>query len=100
MNPKTELLSIQQLPPDMRPREKLLKLGANALTDTELLALFLRTGIKGKSVFAMAQELLDRFKGFAGLIHASASELKTFKGMGETPNAHSCWPFLKWRDGR
>jgi DNA repair protein RadC len=82
MNPKTELLSIQQLPPDMRPREKLLKLGANALTDTELLALFLRTGIKGKSVFAMAQELLDRFKGFAGLIHASASELKTFKGMG------------------
>ena len=82
MNPKTELFSIQQLPLEMRPREKLLKLGANALTDTELLALFLRTGIKGKNVFAMAQELLNRFKGFAGLIHASASELKTFKGMG------------------
>ena len=48
----------------------------------ELLALFLRTGIKGKSVFVMAQELLDRFKGFAGLIHASAAELKTCKGMG------------------
>jgi len=77
-----ETVSIQQLPPEMRPREKLLKHGAAALSDTELLALFLRTGIKGKSVFVMAQELLERFKGFAGLIHASASELKTFKGMG------------------
>jgi DNA repair protein RadC len=71
----TEPMSIQQLPLDMRPREKLLKHGASALTDTELLALFLRTGIKGKSVFVMS-------KGFAGLIHASAAELKTFKGMG------------------
>jgi DNA repair protein RadC len=77
-----ETLSIQQLPLDMRPREKLLKHGPASLTDTELLALFLRTGIKGKSVFVMAQELLLRFKGFAGLIHASAAELKTFKGMG------------------
>jgi DNA repair protein RadC len=78
----TEPMSIQQLPAEMRPREKLLKHGASALTDTELLALFLRTGIKGKNVFAMAQELLLQFKGFAGLIHASPAELKTFKGMG------------------
>lgn len=75
-------MSMQQLPPEMRPREKLLKYGASSLTDTELLALFLRTGIKGKSVFVMAYELLERFKGFAGLIHASAMELKAFKGMG------------------
>ncbi len=80
-----EPMTIAQLPAEMRPREKLLKHGASAgscATDTELLALFLRTGIKGKSVFVMAQELLDRFKGFAGLIHASAAELKTCKGMG------------------
>ena len=75
-------MSIQQLPLEMRPREKLLKHGAAALTDTELLALFLRTGMKGKSVFALADELLERFKGFAGLIHATAAELKTCKGMG------------------
>jgi DNA repair protein RadC len=75
-------MTIAQLPVEMRPREKLLKHGASALTDTELLALFLRTGIKGKGVFVMAQELLDRFKGFAGLIHATAAELKTCKGMG------------------
>jgi DNA repair protein RadC len=82
MDRTPELMTIAQLPIEMRPREKLLKHGASALTDTELLALFLRTGIKGKNVFVMAQELLDRFKGFAGLIHASAAELKTCKGMG------------------
>ena len=68
----TDSMTIEQLPPEMRPREKLLTHGASSLTDTELLALFLRTGIKGKSVFRMAQELLEHFKGFAGLIHASA----------------------------
>jgi DNA repair protein RadC len=78
----TEPLSIQQLPPDMRPREKLLKHGPSSLSDVELLALFLRTGIAGKSVFALAAELLERFKGFAGLIHASAAELALCKGMG------------------
>jgi DNA repair protein RadC len=78
----TEPLSIQQLPPDMRPREKLLKHGPSALSDVELLALFLRTGVAGKSVFALAVELLERFKGFAGLMHASAAELALFKGMG------------------
>lgn len=78
----SETLSIHQLPPDMRPREKLLKQGAAALTDVELLALFLRTGIAGKSVFALATELLQRFHGFAGLIHASATELAQCKGMG------------------
>jgi DNA repair protein RadC len=78
----TEPLSIQQLPPDMRPREKLLKHGPSSLSDVELLALFLRTGITGKSVFALAAELLERFKGFAGLIHASAAELALCKGMG------------------
>jgi DNA repair protein RadC len=78
----TEPLSIQQLPPDMRPREKLLKHGPSSLSDVELLALFLRTGIAGKNVFALAAELLDRFKGFAGLIHASAAELALCKGMG------------------
>ena len=78
----TEPISIQQLPPDMRPREKLLKQGASALSDVELLALFLRTGIAGKSVFALATELLERFNGFAGLIHANAAELTVCKGMG------------------
>lgn len=79
-----DTLSIQQLPPDMRPREKILALGPASLTDAELLALLLRTGIAGKNVFDLAHDLLRGFRGFAGLIHASAQELKTFKGMGGT----------------
>jgi DNA repair protein RadC len=75
-------ISIEQMPPEMRPREKLLALGARSLADTELLALLLRTGTKGKGVFEMSQELLDHFKGFAGLLHATPEELSFCKGMG------------------
>jgi DNA repair protein RadC len=72
------------LPPDMMPREKLIKHGPAALSDTELLALFLRTGVAGKNVFQLASEMLQRFRGFAGLIRANAQELSQFKGMGGT----------------
>ncbi|HIG88950.1 MAG TPA: hypothetical protein EYQ04_03170 [Candidatus Thioglobus sp.] len=44
-----------------RPREKLLKFGEGSLSDAELLAIFLRTGIKGKSAIELAQDLLDHF---------------------------------------
>lgn len=70
------------LPLDMMPREKLLKQGPQSLSDTELLALFLRTGTQGKNVFQLANEMLQSFHGFAGLIHATAPELAKFKGMG------------------
>ena len=53
-------MPLKDLPPDARPREKLLARGPGALSDAELLALLLRTGIKGKSVLHMAQELLER----------------------------------------
>ena len=79
-----DTVSIQQLPPDMRPREKILTLGPASLTDAELLALLLRTGIAGKNVFDLARDLLRGFSGFAGLVHANAQKLKTFKGMGGT----------------
>jgi len=47
-----------------------------------LLALFLRTGVAGKNVFVLAHELLQRFGGFAGLVHASVEQLKTVHGLG------------------
>jgi DNA repair protein RadC len=84
-------MSIKNLPADARPREKLLARGAAALSDTELLALLLRTGIKGKGVLQMAEELLhlklnatgDKgFDGIAGLLHATADDLKRVKGLG------------------
>lgn len=73
---------LKSLPSDARPREKLLQRGASALSDAELLALLLRTGMAGKGVLQMAQELLDRFEGMAGLLHASAEDLKAIKGLG------------------
>jgi DNA repair protein RadC len=73
---------LKSMPADARPREKLLQRGASALSDAELLALLLRTGMAGKGVLQMAQELLDRFDGIAGLLHTSADDLKQIKGLG------------------
>ncbi|MCV4753695.1 hypothetical protein OFC37_30000, partial [Escherichia coli] len=67
--------------------EKLLNLGPQALADAELLALLLRTGLKGRSVLAWAQELLDRFSGIAGLLHAPVEELAGVKGLGPAKRA-------------
>ncbi len=81
------LHKMKDLPPDTRPREKLLARGPGALADAELLALLLRTGIAGKGVLQMAQELLDSFGGMAGLLHASADDLKRIKGLGPAKRA-------------
>jgi DNA repair protein RadC len=84
-------MPLKDLPPDARPREKLLARGPGALSDAELLALLLRTGIKGKGVLQMADELLhlksndagsEGFDGIAGLLHATADDLKRVKGLG------------------
>lgn len=80
-------MPLKDLPPDARPREKLLARGPGALGDAELLALLLRTGMAGKSVLHLAQELVDRFGGVAGLLHASADDLKTIKGLGPAKRA-------------
>jgi DNA repair protein RadC len=80
-------MNMKLLPADSRPREKLLQRGPGALTDAELLALLLRTGIEGKNVVALAQELLDRFGGIAGLLHTSADALNTVKGLGPAKRA-------------
>ena len=88
-------MPLQDLPPDARPREKLLARGPGALSDVELLALLLRTGIQGKGVLQMAHELLqiksadnpNGFDGFAGLLHASANDLKGVKGLGPAKRA-------------
>lgn len=75
-------MPLKDLPADARPREKLLARGAGALSDTELLALLLRTGLKGKGVLALADELIKTFGGIAGLLHTSAEDLKRIKGLG------------------
>jgi DNA repair protein RadC len=75
-------MSLKTLPADSRPREKLLARGAAALSDTELLALLLRTGTRDKGVLQMAAEVLISFGGIAGLLHTAAEDLKRIKGLG------------------
>jgi DNA repair protein RadC len=90
-------MPLKDLPADSRPREKLLARGAAALSDTELLALLLRTGTAGRGVLQMAHELLAApgtdsgtgkatggFGGISGLLNAGADDLKRIKGLGGT----------------
>lgn len=78
---------MKDIPRDARPREKLLAQGPAALADAELLALLLRTGLKGESVLAFAQRLLDTFEGLAGLLHAQPADLERVKGLGPAKRA-------------
>ena len=80
-------MPMHDLPPDARPREKLLTRGPQALADVELLALLLRTGIVGKPVFALGQELLDTFGGLHGLMHTGVADLARIKGLGPAKRA-------------
>ncbi len=76
-------MRIREIPPSERPREKLSAHGAACLTDAELLAIFLRTGVKGKSAIALASELLRRKGSLRALSRCSPSELsKAATGMG------------------
>jgi len=72
---------IKDLPEDQRPREKLLKYGAESLTDTELLAILLRTGVQGKSAIDVANEILNSFGSFKGLAGKNIKEVQKIKGI-------------------
>jgi DNA repair protein RadC len=80
-------MSLKDLPIEMRPREKLLARGPGALSDIELLALLLRTGLPGKGVFDLAEQVLREFGGFAGLLRVDAAALKRIKGLGPAKRA-------------
>lgn len=69
---------------EQMPREKLLELGASALTDEELLAIFLRTGIKGTPVLDLAENVLLHFGSLRGLLSATVDEFCQVKGLGKT----------------
>lgn len=80
-------MSLDHLPPQARPREKLLARGPQALVDAELLALLLRTGTRERPVLQLAQALLDDFGGWAGLLKASVADLGRIKGIGPAKRA-------------
>ncbi len=93
-------MPLKDLPTDARPREKLLARGPAALADAELLAILLRTGMAGKGVLQLAEELLSPpatctatgqvsggFGGIAGLLHTSSDDLRRTKGLGPAKRA-------------
>jgi DNA repair protein RadC len=76
-------MAISDWPELERPREKLLQLGAAALSDAELLAIFLRTGTRGKSAVDLARELLLRCGSLCSLFTIKRSELARLPGLGD-----------------
>lgn len=75
--------SIKNWPEDERPREKLFKFGEHILTNTELLAILLRTGTKGESAIDLARKVLQKFKTFRNMSHTDMRDWKGFKGLGK-----------------
>ena len=75
-------MSIKSWPKNEQPREKLLHHGPEILSDAELLAIFLRTGIRGKSAIELARELISKFGNLARLLNANKNEFCKVPGLG------------------
>ncbi len=76
-------MKVKELPEDDRPREKLLKNGAESLSKSELLAILLRTGTRGKSVMAIATELVNKYENLNTIAQKTAAELTKEQGIGK-----------------
>jgi DNA repair protein RadC len=79
-------MAISDWPESERPRERLLARGATALSDAELVAVLLRTGIRGKSAVDLAREMIEEFGSLGGLL-AAGSALNRIKGLGAAKSA-------------
>lgn len=75
-------MPIKDWPESERPRERLLQHGPGPLSDAELLAIFLRTGVAGRSAIDLARDLIQQFDGLPGLLAASQPEVAQIKGLG------------------
>ncbi len=82
MADNTSHLAIRDWPDHLRPREKLLNKGPQALSDAELLAIFLRTGTSGRSAVDLAEHLLQQFNGLSPLLNASQQRFCQGLGLG------------------
>lgn len=75
-------MAITDWPEDQRPRERLIRHGAAALSDAELLAVFLRVGVAGKSAVDLARDMVGRFGSINGLFAASLPDFSSINGLG------------------
>jgi DNA repair protein RadC len=76
-------MTIRDWPESERPRERLLANGAQALTDAELLAIFFRTGVAGRSAVDCARDVLGEFGGLNPLFGATLAEFRQARGLGD-----------------
>jgi DNA repair protein RadC len=88
MTEKNIAAGIKAWPADDRPREKLLKNGAVTLSNSELLAILLRTGTRGTSAIDLARNILKKFGTFRNMAHTDSRDWKEFKGLGSAKIAH------------
>jgi DNA repair protein RadC len=80
-------MAINEWPEDQRPRERLIKHGAAVLSDAELIAVFLRVGVRGQSAVDLGRELLSQFGSLNGLFAASIKDFSAIHGMGSAKYA-------------
>jgi DNA repair protein RadC len=83
MNETTYSTAVRELPPEERPRERLARLGPEALRDAELLAILFRTGTRDTGAVALAERVVSHFGDLRGLARASIDELCQVKGLGK-----------------
>lgn len=75
-------MAIKDWPEDDRPREKLLNKGASSLSDAELLAIFFRTGVAGKSAIELARDVIGKFGSLGAIAAADVAAFSAIKGLG------------------
>ena len=75
--------AIKNWPKDERPREKLFKSGEHTLSNTELIAILLRSGVRGHSAIDLARSILSKFKTFRDMSHTDIRDWQEFKGLGQ-----------------
>lgn len=75
-------LTVKEMPQDERPRERIARVGPQALSTPELLAIILRTGVKDENVLTMATRLLVQYGGLAGLARADFAQITAERGLG------------------
>lgn len=83
MKPLEYSTAVRELPPDERPRERLARLGPEALRDAELIAVLFRTGTRETGAVALADKVIQHFGDLRALARASIEELQQVKGLGE-----------------
>ena len=87
-------MAIKDWPARERPRERLLAQGPGSLSDAELLAIFLRTGVRGKTAVDLARELLERFGSLRRLLAADTPS--AWRRDSAVPSLRNCRPCSRW----